>query len=90
MSKLSLNGTFGGDPKKSRQFLAELLEHILLLLHPVMPFVTEEIWQVLGEQRGSIMLQPYPRAEAAWMNEGAAQQMEFLMGAIRHQNLRTE
>jgi valyl-tRNA synthetase len=91
MSKLSLNGTLGGDPKKSRQFLAELLEHILLLLHPVMPFVTEEIWQVLGEQRGSIMPQPYPRAEAAWMDDGAAQQMEFLMGAIRAiRNLRTE
>jgi valyl-tRNA synthetase len=91
MSKLSLNGTLGGEPKKSRQFLVELLEQILLLLHPLMPFVTEEIWQVLGEQRKSIMLQPYPRAEGAWVDEGVASQMEFLMGAIRAiRNLRTE
>jgi valyl-tRNA synthetase len=91
MSKLSLNGTLGGEPKKSRQFLVELLEQILLLLHPLMPFVTEEIWQVLGEQRKTIMLQPYPRAEGAWVDEGVASQMEFLMGAIRAiRNLRTE
>jgi len=91
MSKLSLNGTLGGEPKKSRQFLVELLEQILLLLHPLMPFVTEEIWQVLGEQRKSIMLEPYPRAEATWVDEDVASQMDFLMGTIRAiRNLRTE
>jgi len=91
MSKLSLNGTLGGELKKSRQFLVELLEQILLLLHPLMPFVTEEIWQVLGEQRKSIMLEPYPRAEATWVDEDVASQMDFLMGTIRAiRNLRTE
>jgi valyl-tRNA synthetase len=91
MSKLSLNGTLAADPKKSRQFLVGLLEQILLLLHPLMPFVTEEIWQVLDENRKSIMLQPYPRAETTWMNEGTEKQMEFLMAAIRAiRNLRTE
>ena len=91
MSKLSLNGTLGDEPKKSRQFLVELLEQILLLLHPLMPFVTEEIWQVLGEQRKSIMLEPYPRAEATWVDEDVASQMDFLMGTIRAiRNLRTE
>jgi valyl-tRNA synthetase len=91
MSKLSLNGTLGGEPKKSRQFLVELLEQILLLLHPLIPFVTEEIWQVLGEQRKSIMLEPYPRAEATWVDEDVASQMDFLMGTIRAiRNLRTE
>ena len=91
MSKLSLNGTLGDEPKKSRQFLVELLERILLLLHPLMPFVTEEIWQVLGEQRKSIMLEPYPRAEATWVDEDVASQMDFLMGTIRAiRNLRTE
>jgi len=91
MSKLSLNGTLGGDPKKSQQILVELLEQILLLLHPVMPFVTEEIWQVLGENRKSIMLQPYPHAQASRVDEGAEKEMEFLMGATRAiRNLRAE
>src|SRR5262247_1250770 len=91
MSKLSLNGTLGSDPGQSQRLLVEVLEQILLLLHPIMPFVTEEIWQVLGEQRKSIMLEPYPRAEATWVDEDVASQMDFLMGTIRAiRNLRTE
>ena len=91
MSKLALNGTVDGDAKNSQSFLLTLLEQILLLLHPVMPFVTEEIWQVLGTNRTTIMLQPYPRAETSWMDEGAEKEMEFLMSAIRAiRNLRAE
>jgi len=68
-----------------------LLNQILLLLHPIMPFVTEEIWQVLGENRPSIMLQAYPRPEPAWADEQTERQMEFLMGVVRAvRNLRTE
>ena len=68
MSKLSLNGTIGSDPRRSQRLLVEILEQILLLLHPIMPFVTEEIWQVLeGPQRTgprkSVMLESYPRLE---------------------------
>ncbi|MGH7824544.1 MAG: valine--tRNA ligase [Candidatus Binatia bacterium] len=91
MSKLSLNGTMGGDSKKSQRLLLEILEHILLLLHPIIPFVTEEIWQVLGEDRKSIMVQPYPRTEEAWIDSDAEREMEFLMGTVRAiRNLRTE
>ena len=91
MSKLALNGTVGGDPDKSRKFLLELLDQILLLLHPVMPFVTEEIWQVLAEPRGSIMIHPYPAGSAGWIDEEADEKMEILMGVVRSiRNLRTE
>jgi valyl-tRNA synthetase len=91
MSKLALNGTVGGDPDKSRKFLLELLDQILLLLHPLMPFVTEEIWQVLAEPRGSIMIHPYPAASAGWIDEEADEKMEILMGVVRSiRNLRTE
>jgi valyl-tRNA synthetase len=91
MSKLSLNGTVGDDPRKSQRLLVELLEQILLLVHPIMPFVTEEIWQSLGESRQSIMIESYPRAEAAWVNEDTEKKMEFLMQVIRGiRNLRTE
>ena len=62
MSKLSLSGKLGDDRKKSEQLLLEVLKQILLLLHPIMPFVTEEIWQVLGKSQRSLMLQPYPRS----------------------------
>lgn len=91
MSKLSLNGTFGGDPNKSRRLLMELVDQILLLLHPIMPYVTEEIWQTLGAQRSSIMIQPYPAAAAGWRDAECEKQMDYLMGVVRSiRNLRTE
>jgi len=91
MSKLALNGADGSDPKKKRQLLRELLEQILLLLHPVMPFVTEEIWHALGEGRPTVMIQPYPRPNLQWIEPETEQKMEFLFETIRAiRNLRTE
>jgi valyl-tRNA synthetase len=92
MSKLSLSGTMGGDPQESRRLLLELLEQILSLLHPIMPFVTEEIWQQLsGKNERSLMLQSYPRSDPAWIDEGTEKEMEFLMGVVRGvRNLRAE
>src|SRR5437870_2390288 len=91
MSKLALNGTVGDDPAKSRKFLSELLDQILLLLHPIMPFVTEEIWQAFGDTRKSIMVQQYPTAPSTWIDAGTETKMAFLMGVVRAiRNLRTE
>jgi valyl-tRNA synthetase len=90
MSKLPLNGA-GAEAGRSKRILVELLEQILLLLHPLMPFVTEEIWHVLGNQRKSIMAQPYPVFEPAWRDQRVEKDMEVLMDAIRAiRNLRTE
>ena len=91
MSKLALNSADANVAARSRKLLRELLDQILLLLHPVMPFVTEEIWQVLGDNRKSIMVQPYPVAQAGWIDEETEKQMTFLMDVIRAiRNLRTE
>ena len=91
MSKLALNGAIGNNPNGARQRLAELLDQILLLLHPIMPFVTEEIWQVMGNGRPSIMVQPYPKPQLQWIDSEAEREMEMLMGVVRAiRNLRTE
>jgi len=91
MSKLALNSADAKVAARSRKLLQELLDQILLLLHPVMPFVTEEIWQLLGDNRKSIMVQPYPVAQAGWIDDETEKQMPFLMGVIRAiRNLRTE
>jgi valyl-tRNA synthetase len=91
MSKLALNGTVGDNPEETRRILRELLEQILLLLHPIMPFVTEEIWQGLGSERASIMIQKFPAPEPQWIDAAGEKQIEFLMAAVRAvRNLRTE
>ncbi|MGE5820086.1 MAG: valine--tRNA ligase [Deltaproteobacteria bacterium] len=90
MSKLSLGGSVA-EAGRSKRILVELLEQILLLLHPLMPFVTEEIWHVLGKQRKSIMTQVYPVFEPAWRDQRVEKDMELLVDAIRAiRNLRTE
>ncbi|MGH7855544.1 MAG: valine--tRNA ligase [Candidatus Binatia bacterium] len=91
MSKLALNCSDAAQAAGSRRLLQELLEQILLLLHPIMPFVTEEIWQVFGEKRQSIMVQPYPAVLPGWIDEEAETRMTSLMDVIRSiRNLRTE
>jgi valyl-tRNA synthetase len=91
MSKPALNASDGAAVARSRQLLVELLQQILLLLHPIMPFVTEEIWQGLDGKRKTIMLEAYPRGAASWSAPAAESEMEFLMGAIRAvRNLRAE
>jgi valyl-tRNA synthetase len=91
MSKLALNSADAEIAQRSRRLLRELLDQILLLLHPITPFVTEEIWQVWGEPRPSIMVQPYPQARSGWRDEPTEARMTFLTDVIRAiRNLRTE
>jgi valyl-tRNA synthetase len=51
------------DAARARRVLLEVLDRSLRLLHPFMPFITEEIWQKLGGVEPSIMVAPYPIAE---------------------------
>ena len=91
MSKLALNSTDPAQAAGSRKLLQELLEQILLLLHPIMPFVTEEIWQLFGENRETIMVQPYPAVRSGWVDEAVETRMTSLMDVIRSiRNLRAE
>jgi valyl-tRNA synthetase len=73
-----------------QQTLWYVLERTLRVLHPFMPFITEEVWQHLGEGE-SLMLAEWPVAEAAWRDEGAEQEMEALMQVVvAARKLRTE
>ena len=91
MSKLALGRNGGADAAKQQQFLLAILDNVLLLLHPVMPFVTEEIWQVCGANRPTIMLQPFPRSDASWVDAKTESQVDYLRDVIRAiRNLRTE
>lgn len=77
----------GTDEQKrgTRKTLVQILEQLLRLLHPLMPFITEEIWQrvaPLADVSGqTIMLQPYPQAKAPQFSH-ARDDMEWLKQVI--------
>jgi valyl-tRNA synthetase len=70
----------------TRHTLVQVLEALLRLAHPVMPFITEEIWQRVAPLAGvtgeTIMLQPYPQADAALDDPAAVAQMEWVQAVI--------
>jgi valyl-tRNA synthetase len=70
----------------TRRTLLEVLEATLRLLHPLMPFITEEIWQRVGPLAGrdgpSIMLEPYPRAVEFPADADAADQVATLRAIV--------
>ncbi len=76
---------------QARGVLLTVLETILKLTHPIIPFVTEEIWSVLPGERRVLMLEPYPERQPAWLDDGAEKQMDLLMGIITGiRNIRAE
>jgi valyl-tRNA synthetase len=73
--------TYLADPAQApvaRAVLLEALEATLRLLHPILPFVTEEIWQRLPHDGPSIMVAAYPRPDASKVDVGAEREMEAL------------
>ncbi len=56
---------------KTRQTLQDTLEEFMRLLHPFMPFLTEEIWQTLPHTGETIVTQPYPTVQTSWNNPDA-------------------
>jgi valyl-tRNA synthetase len=70
----------------TRHTLAFTLEALLRLLHPIMPFITEVIWQLAAPLAGvnakSIMLQKYPRVDQALIDDKSEAELEWLKSVI--------
>jgi len=87
---------YKGSPERKRTaqyVLWTVLEHLLRLLHPFMPFISEEIWQSLPGKRPSvsIMNASYPRRRPEWDYAAGAGEMELVMEVIRGiRNIRGE
>ncbi len=76
---------------QARGVLLLVLETILKLIHPIIPFVTEEIWSVLPGARPTLMTTSYPEVNETWQNGEAEEQVELLMGVITGiRNIRAE
>jgi valyl-tRNA synthetase len=75
----------------TQKVLQEILSALLRLLHPFMPFVTEEIWHKLPGAQGSIMVAPFPEAKDELLDPAAEADMTLLMAVITSvRNLRGE
>jgi len=66
----------------TRRTLVRVLEALLRLSHPIMPFITEEIWQQIkplaGVEGDTIMLQPYPQADKTKIDDQAITDLEWI------------
>ena len=67
---------------EARATLLRVFEQALKLLHPIIPFVTEEIWSHLPGERGYLMLAEFPEAVPAWDDAQAEAEMALLMEVI--------
>ncbi|TFH68651.1 valine--tRNA ligase [Gammaproteobacteria bacterium LSUCC0057] len=70
----------------TRRTLVRVLEALLRLAHPLMPFITEEIWQSIaplaGKQGDTIMLQPYPSADQQLIDSAAEADIQWVQNVV--------
>ena len=78
MSKEVLYGDNEDTKKTTRSILAYTLDQILRLLHPVMPFVTEEIWSKIPHTGESLVVAEYPVVHLEFDDQIAVRGMEVL------------
>ncbi|MGN8645662.1 valine--tRNA ligase [Gracilibacillus sp. HCP3S3_G5_1] len=91
MAKLPLYGEDEQAKITTRSVLAYVLDNTMRMLHPFMPFVTEEIWQQLPHQGESIVRAEWPTVDESLSNQDASAVMKQLVAIIRSvRNIRAE
>ncbi|MEE3662156.1 valine--tRNA ligase [Brenneria sp. g21c3] len=95
LAKPVMNGGSEAELRGTRQTLVDVLEALLRLAHPIIPFITETIWQRVKALKGisadTIMLQPFPEFDAAQEDTQALNDLEWIKQAIiAVRNIRAE
>ncbi|CBJ79594.1 valine tRNA synthetase [Xenorhabdus bovienii str. Jollieti] len=95
LSKPAINKGSEAEVRAARHTLIEVLEGLLRLAHPIIPFITEIIWQrvkvVKGINADTIMLQPFPEFDQTKVDELALNDLEWIKEAIiAVRNIRAE
>lgn len=83
IAKIRLNGEDEAAKATVKAVLVYVMSNTLKLLHPFMPFITEEIWQTLPHEGESIMIADWPKADDALNYAEEEAQMERIMTAIK-------
>ena len=92
--QIAAEGLAIGENSQTKRVLATVFEGLMRAMHPVMPFITEDLWQrtpksELYQQLDSIMFAPFPRSDERFIDEKADARMTFVMRIIRSiRNLR--
>jgi len=87
LAKPILNGTDEAAKAETRAMVAWTLDQILVLLHPVMPFITEELWAKTAEEGGParaglLIAQRWPTYDAAFVDAGAEAEIGWLVDLV--------
>jgi valyl-tRNA synthetase len=91
ISKIALSGDDPQARSRTRHVLTYVLDQCLRLLHPFVPFVTEEIWQHIPHQGEALIIAEWPEADESFIDEAAESRMETLMELVRGiRNVRAE
>ena len=78
-----LEGDDAGAKAETRATAGWVLDQVLHLLHPVIPFVTEELWEKLSDARpGSLMLSPWPELDGAFVDAEVNAEMDWVVRLI--------
>ncbi len=83
ISKARLNGEDEASANNARAVLTFVMDGMLKLLHPFMPFITEEIWQSLPHNGESIMVSNWPKYSEKLNFEAEETEFEKIMAAIK-------
>jgi valyl-tRNA synthetase len=92
IAKPSLHpGAEAADRERARAVLLHVLDAVLRLLHPVMPFLTEDLWQRIPHRGDTIALAPYPAPDPGLIDEVAEKEIGRVMDVVaRVRNIRAE
>ncbi len=91
MAKVALNVSDAELKTRKQENLIWILDQILRLLHPIMPFVTEKLWLSMPHEGKSIMVAKYPTPHSEFVNDQARRDMAFLIEIIKAvRNIRME
>ncbi|TVP92407.1 valine--tRNA ligase [Alkalibacterium sp.] len=83
MSKEQLTQGTDNQKQSTKSVLVHVLDQTLKLLHPIMPFVTEEIWEHIPHEGDSLVTAAYPVVKAEFKDNEAVRNMEMLIEVIR-------